>query len=87
MWRGNGEGYYTHTFVVYDDDGLRKGVFDEYDSVIYTSATCEGDENTPYYNYDGKLCYSPMKKYMELIEKPGLPEIKFTLFKIDDLDW
>jgi len=86
MWRGNGEGYYTHTFVVYDDDGLRKGVFDEYDSVIYTSATCEGDENTPYYNYDGKLCYSPMKKYMELIEKPGLPEIKFTLFKIDDLD-
>ncbi len=82
MWKIKDGGYYTHTFIVYDDSNSNK-IFDKTDTVAYASAVCPGSdpmnkESTK--NYDGQLCYSPIGRYLDD------PDVKFTLVRIKDLE-
>ncbi len=82
MWK-NKDSYYTHTFIIYNNDGQDSSVFDKYDTVVYASGVCPGpdpmDKGSIRY-YSGQLCYSPIGRYLDD------PEIRFTLFHINDLE-
>lgn len=81
VWKPN-QGY-SHTFIIYNDAGTKPNILDEDDVVVYSSNICP-DPSAPkdtkkIRNYDGKLCYAPIGRYINDVN------LKYILVRVTDL--